>query len=205
MRKRQLGPTTNLLPMPALLVAVRTGVDQSGAAMANVLTVAWAGVVCGSPPVLALEIGQKHYSTPHIAREGNFTVNVPRSGQYVGVDYCGLVSGREDGNKIATCGWSLAPSTRISSPLIVECPLNLECHVLRLVEVGSGGVFYLAEVIETHVDEEALGAGGKLDAGLLDPLIFTPDGQYHRLGERLGGAWQAGKALRKRAPAERPG
>ena len=197
MRKRRLGPTTNLLPMPALLVAVKTGVDQSGTATANVLTVAWAGVVCASPPVLALEIGQQHYSTPHIAREGNFSVNVPRSGQYVGVDYCGLVSGREDGNKVATCGWSLTPSTRISSPLIVECPLNLECSVLRLVDVGAGGVFYLAEVVETHVDEDAL------DAGLLDPLIFTPDGKYYRLGGLLGEAWQAGRALRQRAPTER--
>ncbi|HUV94277.1 MAG TPA: flavin reductase family protein, partial [Anaerolineae bacterium] len=61
MTKRQLGPTTNLYPMPAMLVAVRTGEGS-----ANVLTVAWGGIVGGNPPMMALEIGANHYSTPFI-------------------------------------------------------------------------------------------------------------------------------------------
>jgi len=69
MTKKRLGPTTNLFPMPAMLVAVKTGEGH-----ANILTVAWGGVVGGSPPMLALEIGSSHYSTPYIEREGNFTV-----------------------------------------------------------------------------------------------------------------------------------
>ena len=71
MAKKRLGATTDLFPMPALLVAVRTGEGK-----ANVLTVAWAGIVGGTPPMMALEIG-KHYSTPFIEREGSFTVNIP--------------------------------------------------------------------------------------------------------------------------------
>lgn len=189
MSKRQLGPTTNLFPMPAVLVAVKTGEDA-----ANVLTVAWCGIVGGAPPMMALEIGQNHYSTPFIDREGCFTVNVPNSSQAVGVDYCGMVSGATDPRKPATCGWTLAPATQISAPLIVECPLNLECRIVRKVEAG-GGVFYLVEIVETHVDEAALATPKRIDAAALDPLIFTPDGFYHKLGPRIGKAWQMGKAL----------
>ena len=190
MAKRRLGATTDLFPMPALLVAVRTGEGK-----ANVLTVAWAGIVGGTPPMMALEIG-KHYSTPFIEREGSFTVNIPRSSQVVEADYCGLVSGHEDPDKPRTCGWTMLPSTRISSPLIAECPLNLECRVLRKIEAGKGS-FYLVEILETHVDEDALRADGTVDAAALDPLIFTPDGGYYRLGKLVGRGWDSGKVLRR--------
>jgi len=190
MSKKQLGPTTNLFPMPAVLVAVKTGADS-----ANILTVAWCGIVGGNPPMMALEIGQSHYSTPFIDREGCFTVNVPSSSQVVGVDYCGLVSGTTDPHKPATCGWTMAPGTKTSAPLIVECPLNLECRIVKKVEAGSG-VFYLVEIVETHVDEAALATPKRIDAAALDPLIFTPDGFYHKLGPRVGKAWNAGKALK---------
>jgi flavin reductase (DIM6/NTAB) family NADH-FMN oxidoreductase RutF len=189
MAKRQLGPTTQLYPMPALLVAVRTGEDSAG-----ILTVAWAGIMGGQPPMMALEIGGSHYSTPYIEQEGSFTVNVPSTAQAVGADYCGSVSGTRDSAKAETCGWTLAPSTQIASPIIAECPLNLECRIVRKIEAGRAG-FYLVEILETHVDEAALGDDGKPEARALDPLIFTPDGYYYGLGECLGKAWSIGKAL----------
>jgi len=176
--------------MPAMLVAVRTGEES-----ANILTVAWGGIV-GAPPLLALRIGGTHYSTPFIEREGNFTVNIPRSTQAVEADYCGLVSGRSDPDKANTCGWTLLPASQISSPLIAECPLNFECRVVRKIEMGKGAI-YLAEILETHVDQEVLTEDKKIDALALDPLVFTPDGQYYKLGERVAKAWDAGKALRK--------
>ena len=58
MVKRQLGPTTDLLPMPAVLVAVKTDVG------ANLMAVAWIGIVGGQPPMLALEVGTRHYTAP---------------------------------------------------------------------------------------------------------------------------------------------
>jgi flavin reductase (DIM6/NTAB) family NADH-FMN oxidoreductase RutF len=189
MAKKQLGPTTNLFPMPVVLVAVKTGENT-----ANILTIAWCGIVGGNPPIIALEIGSNHYSTPFIEREGSFTVNVPRSGQVVGVDYCGMVSGATDPDKLTTCGWTMVRATQISAPLIAECPLNLECRVLEKVDTGTG-IYYLAEILETHVDEEALTGAKKINASALDPLIFTPDGSYYKLGERIAKAWDAGRAL----------
>jgi flavin reductase (DIM6/NTAB) family NADH-FMN oxidoreductase RutF len=199
MAKKILGPTTHLYPQPALLVAVRTGEDPEGVVTANILTVAWAGVA-GVPPMLALRIGGFHHSTAFIDREGSFTVNVPSSRQVVGVDYCGMVSGREDPDKAATCGWTLIPSTQIASPMIEECPLNFECRVAKKLPMGRGAL-YLVEILETHVDERALVGEGEISATALDPLIFTPDGHYYRLGECLGPAWQIGAAL-QRPPRE---
>ena len=191
MAKQQLGPTTQLFPMPALLVAVRTGEGTAG-----ILTVAWAGIVGGQPPMMALEIGGSHYSTPYIEQEGSFTVNVPSTDMAVGVDYCGTVSGTRDPSKAETCGWTLTPATQIASPLIAECPINFECRIERKIEAGQAA-FYLVEILETHVDEEALGEDGSPSASAVEPLIYTPDKHYYGLGERIGEAWSIGKTLSK--------
>lgn len=189
MTKKRLGPTTNLFPMPTLLVAVRTGEGT-----ANVVTIAWAGIVGTNQIALCIDSG--HYSTPHIEREGNFTVNIPRSTQAMQADYCGIVSGRKDPDKPRTCGWTMVPSSQISSPMIAECPLNLECRVLRKID-DEESFYFLAEIVETHVDEEVLNEKGEVDAARLDPLIFTPDGQYYKLGPQVAKAFQVGKTLRK--------
>lgn len=164
MGKRQLGPTTNLLPMPAILLAVKTDVG------ANLMTVAWIGVIGGQPPMLTLEIGARHYTTPYLEHQGCFTVNIPTADMAVGVDYCGSVSGQQDPDKAATCGWTLVPARHISAPLVAECPVNLECRVVDKLAAGKGW-FYVAEIIETHVDEGALDERGHLDARAADPLI----------------------------------
>jgi flavin reductase (DIM6/NTAB) family NADH-FMN oxidoreductase RutF len=189
MSKKALGPTTQLYPMPALLLAVRT--EGKGA---SVMTVAWAGIVGGQPPMVALEVGARHHTTPFLERERSFTLNVPSASMAVGVDYCGTVSGSRDPDKAVTCGWTLLPSTHITAPMIAECPLSLECRVLKRVEAGTG-FFYLAEVLETHADVSVLDARGNVSAGLLNPLVFTPDGFYYALGENLGKAWSIGRGL----------
>lgn len=190
MAKRTLGPTTNLFPMPALLVAVKTGEET-----ANILTVAWAGIVAGEPPMMAIEIGQDHYSTPYIEAEGSFSVNVPNAALAEVVDYCGSVSGREDPRKAVTCGLTLARSSKIASPIIGECPLNLECVIRDRIECGTGQ-FYLVEIVETHADIAVLDAENQVLAAALDPLVFTPDGRYFALGRDLGAAWSIGERLR---------
>ncbi len=191
MAKKRLGPSTNLFPMPTLLVAVRTGEGT-----ANILAVAWAGIVGDNPPKMALEIGANHFSTPHIEREGNFTVNIPRSTQAMQADYCGVVSGRKDPDKPRTCGWTMVPSDHISSPMIAECPLNLECRVMHKLDAGRSNV-YLVEILETHVDEEALNAKGEPDGLKLDPLVFGADSQYYRLAGPVAKAFSVGKRLKK--------
>ena len=192
MAKKRLGPGTYLFPMPVLLIAVRTGEGT-----ANIVTIAWAGIVGGGPPLLALDIAPSHHSMPHIEREGCFTANIPPSGLAVQADYCGVVSGRKDPDKAATCGLTLLPAVHVTAPLIAECPLNLECRLLKRVETGAGS-FLLAEIVEAHADEAVLTAEGKIDGLRLDPLVFAEDGYYHRLGERVGKAFEIGKRLKRR-------
>jgi len=190
--KLAIGRSTQLFPMPALLVAVRTGEDT-----ANILTIAWGGIVGGNPPMLALCIYHGHHSAEHINREMSFTVNIPSSNQAPGVDYCGVVSGKDDADKAGSCGWTLAPSNSIASPMIVECPISFECRVVQRLKAGRS-TYYLAEILDTHVEESLLAESRRVDGRLLDPLIYCPDGYYYRLGERIAQEYTLASQIRTR-------
>src|SRR3972149_11530947 len=177
MSKRQIGPSTKMFPMPTMLVAVRTGENS-----ANISTIAWGGILGGSPPIIGLSVARSHYSTPFLQKERNFTINVPSPRLALQADYCGVVSGAKDPDKAATCGLTLAPSTKIPSPLIAECPLNFECRTYQEIEFRRS-ILFLAEVVETHVDEGILDGEGNIVTEKLDPLVYLP----HKEDRRSGG------------------
>ncbi|MDD5190962.1 MAG: flavin reductase family protein [Dehalococcoidales bacterium] len=187
MPKKLIGPSTRLFPMPTLMVCVKTGKDT-----ANILTIAWGGIVNGSPPCIGIGVGKDHYSTPFIRKEKNFTVNIPNSGLDVAADYCGIVRGARNPDKAKTCGLTLAPSTKISSPIIEDCPMNFECKLYKELDF-DGMYFFVGEVVETHIDEAVLDARGRIDSEKLDPLIFLPNSEYRRLGALVSRAFSVGK------------
>ena len=111
-------------------------------------------------------------------------VNVPRSDQVKIVDYCGLVSGRDE-DKFSVAGLTPAKGQQLAhAPLVAECPVNLECRIKDRITLGSHDLF-IGEIVGVHVDEEALDERGRLDVARLDPLAYVA-GQYWKLGERLG-------------------
>ena len=189
MDKRRIGPSTKLFPMPTLLVVVKTGEDS-----ANILTIAWGGILAGRPPIIGISVGKDHYSTPFLQKEGNFTVNIPTSQQDIEADYCGTVSGTSDPDKASTCGFTLVPATNIPSLLIAECPINFECKTYQEMDF-SGTILFMGEVVETHVSESVLDGQGKIVTERLDPLIFLPNSEYRKIGDFVSKAFSVGRKL----------
>ena len=79
-----------------------------------------------------------------------------------------------------------------TAPLIEECPVNLECKVIHLLDLGSH-TLVIGEIKETFIAEGCL-TDGKPDAQKIDPLAFiTGTSMYYRLGEQIAPAFQVGK------------
>ena len=197
MKKRLIGPSTKLFPMPTLLVVVKTGQDS-----ANIMTIAWGGICAGTPPIIGIAVATGHYSTPFLRKEKNFTINIPNSQQHMQADYCGVVSGRKDPKKAATCGFTLVPSAKISSPLILECPLNFECRTYKEIEFEDS-ILFMGEVVETHIAKEVLDKQGNIVTEKLDPLVFLTNvsatkSEYRRLGDFVARPFSVGKQLAKK-------
>lgn len=131
MGKRQFKPGNMLYPVPAVMVSVA---DKEG--NANIITVAWAGTVCTNPPMLTISIRPERYSYHMIRETGEFVVNLTTEELARATDYCGVRSGR-DTDKWADMGLTKEKASKVSVPLIRECPVNLECRVVRVDELEA--------------------------------------------------------------------
>jgi flavin reductase (DIM6/NTAB) family NADH-FMN oxidoreductase RutF len=169
------------MPVPAALVTCRRAGERP-----NIITIAWIGVACSRPPMLALGIRPGRFSHALVRDTHQLVVNIPSRDLLERVDWCGLVSGR-DRNKFQETGLTPTPAKKVGAPLIQECPLNLECHLRQIIPLGSHDLF-LAEVVAMWVDEGILNESGKVDVAKLAPLAYCAGVyEYWGLSPRLGG------------------
>lgn len=180
MPKTQLEPFTFLLPVPAVLVTTR---DRAG--RANVLTVSWIGIACSDPPMLSLGIRPSRHSHGVIQETGELVVNIPRAERVREVDLCGGSSGR-DTDKLAAVGLTPLAASKVGAPLLAECPINLECKVRHVLQLGAHDLF-VVEVIAAHADSAAVDESGRVRLEAVNPLAYCPaDNSYVALGAVLG-------------------
>jgi flavin reductase (DIM6/NTAB) family NADH-FMN oxidoreductase RutF len=179
MRKVMLETAAFLVPTPVLLLST---VASDGAV--NVMTVSWAGVACGTPPMVSVAIRPERHSYALIRETGEFVLNVPSAALLRAVDVCGSVSGSAV-DKCAHAHLTPVPGVKVQAPLIEECPLNLECVVRNSLVLGSH-VLFLAEVVAVHADDEMV-QDGVVVAGRIAPLAYDPfGGDYWNLKEVVG-------------------
>ncbi|HEY5275376.1 MAG TPA: flavin reductase family protein [Coriobacteriia bacterium] len=189
--KKQLSAKPLLFPMPATLVAAAHDGEM------GLITVAWIGMASGTPPTIGMAVRTTRNTLRLIEASGDFTVNVPRVGMEEAVDFCGIVSGKGI-DKFAAAGLTAAPASIVSAPIVAECPFNIECKVVGIHEMGQYRLV-LGEIVETHADEEVLNPGGKVDIGLLDPLLYVPGMQEYRgVGPKVADAYVVGLPLKER-------
>ncbi len=181
--------STALFPVPAVLVSC-------GREKPNIITLAWIGTLCSDPPTLGIGVRPERFSHHLISEAGEFVVNIPRADQVGIVDYCGHVSGRNV-DKWADCGLTPAPAHKISTPLIAECPVALECQVTQHLTLGMHDLF-IAEILAVQADESVLTERGHIDYEKAQSFSFAGI-FYWRMGEYLGryGDWRQGPVLQR--------
>jgi flavin reductase (DIM6/NTAB) family NADH-FMN oxidoreductase RutF len=144
------------------------------------------------PRSLSLGKSKTHYTNAGIKQCGTFSVNLPSKKMVQETDYCGLVSGRRvDKTKL----FSVFYGTLKTAPMIVECPISMECELKKVIDFPKHDVF-IGEIVATYVDDTAL-TDGVVDYSKVQPFFFTMiDHGYWKLGERFAEAWSVGKALK---------
>lgn len=178
MSKQSWKPGNMLYPVPAVLVSCR---DKEG--NDNVLTVAWAGTICSDPAMLSISVRKERHSYSMIKESGEFVVNLTTKALLQATDYCGVKSGRDE-DKFATMKLTKGEAEKVNVPIIMESPVNIECKVTQVLELGSHDMF-LAEVVNVQVSEEYMDEKGKFHINDTE-LIAYSHGEYYSLGEKLG-------------------
>ncbi len=167
-----------LYPIPAVMVSCKREGEKP-----NIVTVAWAGNVCSSPAMLSISVRKSRYSYDIIKETGEFVVNLTNNELTRATDWCGVRSGR-DYDKFKEMRLTPQESQKISAPGIAESPVNIECKVKQIIELGTHDMF-IAEVVCVTVDEKYLDDRGTLDLKKAD-LVAYSHGEYFALGKKLG-------------------
>jgi len=187
--KRSLGRKTLILPTPTWVVGTY---DASG--RPNAMTAAWGGICCSNPPSACVSLREATYTYGAIVDRGAFTLNVPSAEQTQVADFLGIVSGR-DQDKLAAAGLTACKAEHVDAPLIDEFPLNLECKLIHTVKIGLHTLF-VGEILDVKAAESILNDKGRPSIEMLSPPVFsTGEAAYYRIGERIGPAFEMGKAL----------
>lgn len=179
MRKQVWKPGNMLYPLPAVMVSTA---DKEG--NTNILTVAWTGTVCTNPAMVYISVRPERYSYQMIRESGEFVINLTTEELTRATDYCGVRSGK-DVDKWKECGLTEGNAVSLGhAPVIVESPVNIECKVTSIQELGSHHMF-LAEVTAVQVDETYMDEKGKFELNKTGLLAYS-HGEYLGLGKKLG-------------------
>lgn len=185
-------PGNMVYPVPAVMV---TAADQEG--KSNIITIAWTGTVCTNPPMAYISVRPERYSYGMLKETGEFVINLTTEKLARATDYCGVKSGR-DTDKWKETGLTPIPAQEVNVPLIKESPVNIECRVSEIRELGSHHMF-LARVVAVDVDEAYLNEQGRFELHKAAPIVYS-HGEYYGLSSLLG---TFGYSVRKKTVSAR--
>ena len=156
---------------------------------------AWAGTICSDPAMVSISVRPNRYSYDIIRETGEFVINLTTKKLVKATDYCGVRSGR-DVDKFAEMHLTPGRAERLKyAPTIEESPVNIECRVTEVKELGTHHMF-LAEVLGVTVDEAYMNENGRFELNSTG-LVAYSHGTYFALGEKLG---TFGYSVRKKKP-----
>ena len=138
----------------------------------------------------------KHATTENLARCEEFTVAFATKDTMVASDFVGIVSAKNDPEKMQKTGWTATKAENVNAPVFTDFPMTLECRILRKIDESEEGYYIVAEIVNILVDEAYLGEDGKPDVAKMQLITFEPVHHgHHVIGERVGYAVAEGKQM----------
>jgi len=141
-------------------------IARDAAGKANPVTLGWTMIVSGNPPMMAIAVAKKHYSTEAIAHSKCFTIAFPSSEMADAAMFFGSRSGRKV-DKLAEFDCRTEPAKEIDSVILSDAVANFECTLESQVPAGDHMIF-IGNIVCSHVNTEpgkrlyTVGPGHKL-------------------------------------------
>jgi len=177
-----------IYPLPAVMISCGSDPEEY-----NILTVSWTGTICTEPAMCYISVRPQRHSYAIIKKNMEFVINLTTKDLAFATDWCGVKSGSQH-KKFAEMGLTPVPASVVKAPMIKESPVNIECVVKEIRELGSHHMF-IAEVVAVQADkkyvDEETGQFRLNDAG----LICYSHGKYYETGAQLG---KFGYSVRKK-------
>lgn len=171
-------PGTIIYPLPAVMVSCGENPEEY-----NILTIAWTGTINSDPPMCYISVRPERHSYEIIKRNGEFVINLTTEKLAKATDWCGCRSGKKF-NKWKEMSLTPAPSKIVKAPIIEESPVNIECVVKDIVELGTHHMF-ISNVVSVSVDDTYLNENDAFSFSKANPLVYS-HGHYFGMGKAIG-------------------
>ncbi len=172
-----------VVPRPIAWVSTRgkNGVN-------NLAPFSFFNVFSANPPVLGFSPGLKRASDGHVVPKDTlqnvrdteeFVVNIvsaPLAEQMVKTS----ANFSSDISEFDAVGLTCADSLYVSAPRVQESPINLECKLFKIVEIGTSNLV-LGQIVCIHIDNSVL-TDGQIDVGKLQPVARL-GGEFYSIAD----------------------
>ena len=186
---KSFGQKPWMLPQPVLIIGT-----YNSDGTPNAMNAAWGGQWDAKEMMISMG---KHATTENLARCAEFTVAFATKDTMVASDFVGIVSAKNDPEKMQKTGWTAIKAENVNAPVLPDFPMTLECRILRKIDESEEGYYIVAEIVNILVDEAYLGEDGKPDVEKMQFITYEPIHHgYMELGKRVGNAFSDGKKLK---------
>ena len=180
MNKEIWKPGTFIYPIPAVMVSCG---DME---KANIITVAWTGIINTNPAMCYISVRPERYSYNIIKETKEFVINLTTKELTYATDWCGVKSGAKV-DKFKEMNLTKEKSNFVKCPSIKESPVSIECKVKEIKELGSHHMF-IAEVLSINASKKYIDENGAFDISKCN-LIAYANGKYFELGKQIRKVW----------------
>ena len=186
---KSFGQKSWMLPQPVLIIGT-----YNSDGTPNAMNAAWGGQWDAKEIVISMGA---HATTENLARCNDFTVAFATKNTMVASDFVGIVSAKNDPEKMQKTGWTAIKADNVNAPVFTDFPMTLECRILRKIDESEEGYYIVAEIVNILVNEEYLADDGKPDVEKMQLITYAPVHHgYISLGNRVGNAFSDGKQLK---------
>ncbi|MGB3774116.1 MAG: flavin reductase family protein [Leeuwenhoekiella sp.] len=164
-------------------IAFASTIDAQG--RVNLSPYSFFNVFSANPPVLIFSCvrrmrdGTTKHTLQNVKATGEVVINIVN---YAIVQQMSLSSTEYDEgvDEFEKSGLTKTPSLLVKPPRVAEAPVQIECKLLEVIELGGeggAGNLVLCEVVKMHIADEVIDEDGKIDQHRIDQVA------------RMGGNW----------------
>lgn len=187
---KSLGSKPWMLPQPVLIIGTY---DKEG--KPNAMNAAWGGTWDMHEIVISMG---SHSTTENLkANNGEFTIAFATKETMIASDYVGIVSAKNDSEKMSKTGWNIEKAPNVNAPIFKDFPMTMECRIKTKYDESETGYYLVAEVVNILCDEKYLNEDGNPNVEKMNIICFEPvNHKYMEIGKVIGDAFSCGKKLK---------